>query len=181
MNQHTSHDVSRRMLFRSAFAAAGVAAAAQLSDQAEAHDLRPGDPAYAFDRYEAIVNRRVRIRQIYAWPGIQNPIIYANIANGLNGFQFSYGVPADQIQVVVQAYFSANAALYDDYIWQKYKLGEAFNVKDPATGAPATQNLWYKSKIAAQDAAAPPKDRTHPYYTDVSIEGLQRRGVLFLI
>ncbi len=118
---------------------------------------------------------------MYAWSNIQNPIIYGNIANGLNGFQFSYGVPPDQIQVVVQAYFSANGAMYDDYIWQKYKLGEAFSVKDPTTGAPSTQNLWYKSKISAQDVSPAPKDRSHPYYSDTSIEGLQRRGVLFLI
>jgi hypothetical protein len=177
----TDKGVSRRGLFKTVWGAAGMTAMARFPGAVEAHDLRPGDPAYRFDKYESIVNRSVRIRQLYAWSSIQNPIIYPNISNGLNGFQFSYNTPADQIQVVVQAYFSANGAMYDDHIWEKYKLGEAFNVKDPGTGAPATRNLWYKSKLTEQDVSPPPKDRNHPYYSDTSIEGLQRRGVLFLI
>ncbi len=172
--------VSRREFFQTAVAAAGAAVLSGLPGQAEAHDLTPTDPAYRFEKYEGIVNRSVRIRQLYEWPNINNPIIYANISNGLNGFQFSYDVPPDEIQVVVQAFFSANAAMYDDHIWEKYRLGDAFNVKDPATSASATRNIWHKSKISAQDVSPPPKDRSHPYYGDTSIEGLQRRGVLFL-
>ncbi len=173
--------VSRRMLFKTAWAAAGIAAVSRLPEPAEAHDLRPSDPAYQFDRYEAILNRRVRIRQLYAWPNLANPIIYGNISNGLNGFQFSYGIAPDEIQVVVQAYFSANAAMYQDYVWAKYRLGEAFNVKDPSTGQPATRNIWYKSGVPVPQLGLPPADRAAPYYSDTSIEGLQRRGVLFLI
>jgi hypothetical protein len=174
-------DVTRRSLIRTAWAAVGLAAFAGGSREVEAHDLRPTDPAYRFDRYEAIVNRRVRIRQLYAWPNIHNPILFGNASNGLNGFQFSYDIPPDQIQVVVQAYFTANGAMYDDHLWEKYRLGEAFNVTDPGTGKPATRNVWYGSKIAAHEVTPPPNDRSHPYYSDTSIEGLQRRGVLFLI
>lgn len=172
--------LSRRELFQTAVAAAGAAVLSGLPGEVEAHDLTPTDPAYRFEKYEAIVNRPVRIRQLYEWPNISNPIIYPNISNGLNGFQFSYNVPPDEIQVVVQAFFSANAATYDDHIWEKYRLGDAFNIKDAATGASATRNIWVKSKVSAQDVSPPPKDRSHPYYTDTSIEGLQRRGVLFL-
>ena len=60
----------------------------------------------------------------------------------LNGFQFSYDIPPDEIQVVVQAYASANAAIYDDFIWEKYRWGEALNVMDPETNRPATRNIW---------------------------------------
>ena len=130
-------DVTRRSLIRSAWAAVGLAAFAGGSRDVEAHDLRPTDPAYRFDRYEAIVNRRVKIRQLYAWPNLKNPILFGNVSNGLNGFQFSYDVPPDQIQVVVQAYFTANGAMYDDHLWDKYRLGEAFTVTNPTTGQPA--------------------------------------------
>ncbi len=179
----TAHQasVSRRTLFTSAWALAGVAALGRFPPEAQAHDLRPGDPAYAFEKYEAIVNRSVRIRQLYAWSNIRNPIIYPNIANGLNGFQFSYGIPPDQIQVVVQAYFSANGAMYEDHVWEKYRLGEAFAITDPTTDKPAIRNIWYKSKTLVQEVSPPPKERNHAYYSDASIEGLQRRGVLFLI
>ncbi len=173
--------IRRREFFRSACVLAGATALANVPREVEAHDLRPGEPIYQFDKYESIVNRRVRIRQLYAWSNVTNAIIYPNISNGLNGFHFSYGIPPDQIQVVVQAYASANLPMYDDHIWEKYKLGEASGIKDPDTGAPATRNLWYRSKIPAQTGAQPPSDRTNPYYSDTSIEGLQRRGVLFLI
>ena len=147
------------------------------------HDLRPDDPAYHFDEYESITDREVQIRQVYQWPTLTNPIIYGNIRNGLNGFQFSYGIPADQIQVVVQAYASANGAMYDDYIWDTYRMGESLGVKDPATGQPATRNLWYASSVpetALGPNGALPADRTSAVYSDTSIQGLQRRGVLFL-
>ena len=180
MNQQRRAGVSRRSLLKvTGAAAAGAAALAHLPGVARAHDLRPTDPDYRFDEYEAIVNREVMVRQLYQWPTIGNPIIWNNVRNGLNGFQFSYGVPPDQIQVVVQAYASANAAMYDDFIWAKYRFGEARNVKDPAGGEPAVRNIFYPSKLPS--VAAPPAERDHPYYADTSIQGLQRRGVLFLI
>jgi hypothetical protein len=144
-----------------------------------AHDLRPNDPAYSFDVYERIVNRDLTVRMLYEWPMLSNPLIFNNISNGLNGFQFSYDLPPSQMQVVVQAYATANLAMYDDPLWAKYRLGEIFKVQDPSTGEPAIRNVWFASKNPPVDQ--PPGDRSSPYYSDVSIEGLQRRGVLFLI
>jgi hypothetical protein len=169
----------RRALTTAGAVAAGVAASVRLPGVARAHDLRPTDPMYRFDDYERIVNREATIRQVYEWPNLNNPIIFNNISNGLNGFQFSYDVPPQEIQVVVQAYSSANLAMYDDSAWATYRLGEIFNVKDPATGQPATRNPWYASKNP--DLSSPPADRSNAYYSDISIQGLQRRGVLFLI
>jgi hypothetical protein len=150
--------------------------------EASAHDLTPTDPKYRYKEYEAIVNRRgLSVRQVYEWPNANNPILFSNVRNGLNGFQFSYGIPADAIQVVVQAYASANAAMYDDTIWEKFKLGELLKINDPATGEPSIRNPWYASATAEADVETAPEDRDDPYYSDNSIQGLQRRGVLFLI
>jgi hypothetical protein len=52
------------------------------------HDLRPGDPSYRFQEYEAIVNRSAQVKQVYQWPNIANAIVFPNIRNGLNGFSF---------------------------------------------------------------------------------------------
>ena len=162
-------------------ALAGTAAAAGSGPTlVQAHDLRPTDPAYRFDEYEAIVNRDLAFRQAYEWPILTNPSIYVNISNGLNAFQFAYGAAPEQIQVVVLAYATAIGALNDDFIWQRYRLGEAFGVKDPATGQPAVRNPWLASKLAAPEVTPPPADRAHAFYADTSVEGLQRRGVLFL-
>jgi hypothetical protein len=168
----------RQMLKLAGTAAAGAVAWGQAPRPAGAHDLLPSDPLYRFAEYEAIVNRDVKVRQVFEWPNISNPILFANVSNSLNGFQFSYDVPPGQIQVVVQAYASANAAIYDDFIWQKYRFGELLGVTDPATKQPALRNRWYKSPNPAP--ASVPTDRAIAYYSDTSIEGLQRRGVLFL-
>ncbi len=168
---------------RTALLAAGTGAigvvASQLTRVVHADDLRRIDPAYRFEEYETIVNRDVDVRMVYEWPNLNNPTIYGNISNGLNSFQFSYDLPADRVQVVVVAYSSSNLALYDDTVWAKYRMGEVFKVQDPTTGQPATRNIWFPSKNPA--LAEPPADRSNPYYSDTSIEGLQRRGVLFVI
>jgi len=180
MNTMDRGQLSRRGALKfAAGLAAATAAVGQTTAISSAHDLRPTDSAYAFDDYERIVSRDVTMRMLYEWPNVTNPIIFNNLSNGLNGFQFSYDLPSNQIQVVVQAYATANLAMYDDVVWANYRLGEVFKVLDPTTGEPAIRNIWFASKIRPADQ--PPEDRTNPYYSDLSIEGLQRRGVLFLI
>src|SRR6266508_4825573 len=174
MKDSSRGGLSRRAALRATGAAAAGAVVSQIPRVAHAHDLRPTDPLYPFDEYEGIVNRDVTIRQVYEWPNINNPTIYSNISNGLNGFHFSYDIPADRIQVVVQAYASANLAMYDDEVWAKYRLGEVFKIQDPSTGQPATRNQWFASKNPPVTQA--PADRANPYYSDASIQGLQRRG-----
>lgn len=115
---------------------------------------------------------------MFEWPNINNTLVFTNVRNALNGFQFSYDVPPGQIQVVVQAYASAISAMYDDFIWQKYRFGEFANITDPTTKQPAVRNIWLTSANPAP--ASVPTDRANPYYSDTSIQGLQRRGVLFL-
>ena len=138
--------------------------------------------ATGFASMKDIVNRSVQVKQVYQWPNIANAIIFANIRNGLNGFQFSYDIPPQEIQVVVQAYAAANAATYDDFIWEKYRWGEGLSVRDTQTNQPATRNIWYGTPVAhtTLTPGRQPTDRNHPFFDDVSIEGLQRRRVLFL-
>jgi hypothetical protein len=178
MNDILHAGISRRCLLKAAGTAAAGAALSQFPRAASAHDLTPTDPAFRFAEYEAIVNRQVQLRQVYEWPNLANSILFANVRNGINAAVFAYGVPEEQMQVVVAAYAAASAATYDDFIWAKYRLGEAMGIKDPATSQPATRNIWYPS--ANPRPATRPLARTDPYYTDTSMEGLQRRGVLFI-
>ena len=173
--------ISRRLLFKLAGATAAAAGlVGHGANKAAGHDLKPADPAYHYDEYEAIVNRRdLRVRQVYEWPNIKNEIMFANVRNGMNGFQFSYGLPADAIQVVVQAYATANAATYDDFIWEKFKLGERMGVNDPDTGEPALRNIWFASSVEAAADGEAPEDRSDPYYADAILR--QRTGIPCLL
>ena len=147
-----------------------------------AHDLRPDDPTYHFQEYEDIVNRNAQVKQVFEWPNIANSLIFSNVRNSLNGFQFSYDISSDDIQIVVQAYSSANASLYDDSIWERYRWGEALGVVDPVTSKPATRNIFFNTPVAytTLTPGRQPTDRNSPFFSDTSIEGLQRRRVLFL-
>ena len=50
---------------------------------------------------------------------------------------------------------------YDDYIWDKYQIGEWLNVTDPATEEPIVKNLFYNSKgrLKKEPASKDPDDR----------------------
>lgn len=70
---------------------------------------------------------------------------------------------------------------YDDYIWEKYRIGEWLKVDDPKTGKPAVRNPFYFSaagnppKYASQDP-----DVEASSYQDTCMQALQARGVTFL-
>jgi hypothetical protein len=172
--------MNRRTALKSVGAALGAAALGQTPTLAQsARDLRPGDPLYHWAEYEQIANRQTTVRALFEWPNINNALLWGNVQNLINGFHFSYDVPADQIQVIVQAYATANVAMYDDYIWDKYTWGTFLGINDPATGGAATRNIFYPSKSPAP--SSPPDDRDAPFYRDYTVEGLQRRGTLFNI
>jgi hypothetical protein len=71
---------------------------------------------------------------------------------------------------------------YDDFIWEKYRWGEALAVRDPQTNQPATRNVLAGTAVphTTFTPGRQPTDRNHPFFEDTSIEGLQRRRVLFL-
>ncbi len=172
--------IDRRTALRAAGAVATVAALGQPAPVARAtQDLRPSDPRYHWDQYEQIANRNTMVRALFEWPSLTNPLLWGNVQNLINGFHFSYDVPADQIQVIVQAYATANVAMYDDYIWDKYTWGQFLGIKDADTGLAATRNVFFPSKHPAP--TTPPENRDDPFYSDFTIEGLQRRGTLFNI
>ena len=57
-----------------------------------------------------------------------------------------------------------------DGLWSKYKFGEAFNVTDNTTGAPAVRNPYYE-----------PKEGDYPMPGIDGIKALQSRGALFCV
>jgi len=107
-----------------------------------------------------------------------NHLILLQLKNWLNSFQFAYKMPAEDLHTIVATYASANILTYGDAIWEKYKLGEKYEIVDPATGNPAIRNLFWEARFGP-DA---PKDITAKdnYYQDTGIQVLQERGAVFL-
>ena len=105
-------------------------------------------------------------------------LLLAQAKNWLNAFQFSYKVPPTDLHIVVATYASANLLTYHDSLWQKYRLGEKYNVIDPETNAPAVRNVFWPSRFGASASNDP--DNPQSLYQDTGIEALQKRGLVFL-
>jgi hypothetical protein len=147
-----------------------------LSTQADGQLVeRPHDWSSA--ELHAIMNKPARYRQVYDVTQIGGGVFLNNIKNSLNGFQFSFGAPPSQINIVAALHGAANLLNFDDAVWKKYRLGEFISLKDPKTGEFATRNLYYTSSA---DKADHDPDSEKSIYQDKSIEGLQARGVSFL-
>ena len=171
--------MSRRAALRGAAAAtAAVAAGLAISGRpstARAHNLQPSEFQAA---YEDAISRPALHYQLYQYPNVQNPILWDNIRNGLNGAQFSYGEAPGSLQVLVQAYATGNIATYNDAMWLKYQLGAKHGVMDPQTGQPATRNIFYPRKTTG--GADLPLSDPQSLMNDIGMAALMERGVIFL-
>jgi intracellular sulfur oxidation DsrE/DsrF family protein len=105
------------------------------------------------------------------------PTYLNNVKNALNGLQFGFGVDPAQIATAVAAHGPSSAYTYSDYLWQKYRIGDYFGIKDPATASVLTTNVFL-AKRTTRDTLDP--DEEHGPFQDASIEALQARGVTFL-
>lgn len=76
-------------------------------------------------------------------------------------------IPERDLNAVVVLRHAAATLALTDPVWKKYKFGEAVNVQDPASHAPAERNPFYHPR--ADELPFP----------DASIEKLQARGVKF--
>jgi hypothetical protein len=131
--------------------------------------------------FRKLVNDPARIKQVYDVVQIGEGKFLNNIKNSFNGLRFGFGIVEGQIKMAAALHGSANMLNYDDYIWEKYQIGEWLKVNDPLNGKPAVKNLFYNSKIGLKrDTGAKDPDDLDSIYQDTSIQGLQSRGAQFL-
>jgi hypothetical protein len=131
--------------------------------------------------FQKLVNDPARIKQLYDIVQLGDEKFLNNIKNSFNGLRFGFGIPERQIKIAAALHGPANMLNYDDYIWEKYQIGEWLKVTDPATGKPAVKNLFYNSKIGLkQESVAKNPDDQDSIYQDTSMQALQSRGAQFL-
>ncbi|MHB1957611.1 MAG: hypothetical protein ACYCO5_01100 [Acidobacteriaceae bacterium] len=171
-------DLTRRNFFGAAAAAAtGFAALAAASSPLHGQLVdKTGD--WKLAEFRRLVQSKARARQVYDVTFIGGGKFLNNIKNSLNGFHFGFGYPMEQIQVLAALHGPANLLNFDDYVWEKYRVGEWLKVDDPKTGKPATRNIFY-SRQMPQFASDDPESE-ESMFQNTSIEVLQSRGVRFL-
>lgn len=106
-----------------------------------------------------------------------HPPLFSNIKNALNGLEFGFGYQESRVSLVVAAHGPSTAINYSDYLWDKYKIGDFFKIKD-AKGDTITSNTFFKPAKALSSSKNP--DDEDSMYQDTAIETLQKRGVIFL-
>jgi len=131
--------------------------------------------------FRKLVSDPARIKQVYDVVQIGDGKFLNNIKNSFNGLQFGFGIAEGQVKIAAALHGPANMLNYDDYIWEKYQIGEWLRVRDPANGKPAVKNLFYNSKSGPkQESASKSPDDPTSFYQDTSMQGLQSRGAQFL-
>jgi intracellular sulfur oxidation DsrE/DsrF family protein len=130
-----------------------------------------------FAEFDALLKFKGRGRQVYDCHPLNDGSFFSAIKNSLNGLQFGFDIPADQIKIVTASHGPCNLLNFDDSMWAKYRIGELLKLDDPATGKPATRNIFYPKKNPS--GSTNPNDRAS-IYQDSSIEALQGRGLQLL-
>ena len=163
-------------------AASGALAAAGSAAQALAQSVPGGSHVVErkadFDAagFKKAVTKSSRIRQVFEQVAFK-PGVFANIKNAMNGLQFGYGYKPGDFIVAFGGHGPSAVYGYSQAMWDKYKLGDYYPLKDAQGNTIATNS--YVSAKATYDLHADPDD-PQGMYQDASIEMLQKRGLVFL-
>ena len=129
-----------------------------------AHTAQPADvaPAGAPDEWDlGWMDRLARAtdRAVFDWPtpgDPADPIVLQIAERYLNDCAAVYGSRAYEARVVLNIRTRAVAATLTDPLWARYALGTEYDVKDPATGQPATRNpFWHRAPSPAPGIVVP--------------------------
>jgi|HubBroStandDraft_6_1064221.scaffolds.fasta_scaffold92161_3 hypothetical protein len=106
--------------------------------------------------FQKLVNEPARVKQVFDVVQIADGEALNSVKNSLNGLRFGFGIPEHQIKIVAALHGAANLLNYDDYVWDKYQIGEWLNVTDPAPGKTCSeerllqQQRWAKEGVCLQ-------------------------------
>jgi intracellular sulfur oxidation DsrE/DsrF family protein len=91
--------------------------------------------------------------------------------NFLDAWRDSFKVPEHDVNLVIGVHGDAIPVVLVDSLWSRYKIGEQYELTDGGTKAPGIRNLFTTANATAGGLVTP----------EQSVEGLQKRGVKFLV
>ena len=169
--------ITRRSFVGQAVAGAAILGAAAPGARAQLV-YKSSDWKYA--EFHRLLKDASRVKQVFDEIQIGDGRFLNNMKNSLNGLQFGFDIPTNQVKMIGALHGPANMLNFNDYVWEKYRIGEWLKINDPKTGQPAVRNFFYPSKSAQpRNASEDPNDEASSYQ-DASIQTLQARGVQFL-
>jgi intracellular sulfur oxidation DsrE/DsrF family protein len=168
---------------RKIFLAAGALVAALATDAcakggASELEIVEGKSEFDYSGFVKLVERKgAAVHQLWDIDGYV-PRALGAIKSAYNGYQFGYGIAPESIAMLACLHGYANAFAYNDSMWAKYKIGEAFGFKDPSGNVVAT-NIFFHAR--SQPATTADPNNVESMYQDGTIEALQRRGLNVLV
>ena len=172
--------ISRRSFASSAATGLAALAAMETVNSAEGQ-LVYTKSEWKVSEFNQLAKNPAQVKQVFDVTQIAEGGFLNNMKNSLNGLHFGFGIPNDQIKIVAALHGPANVLNYDDFIWNKYKIGGWLNINDLSTNQPALKNPYYASKAgAAPHYRTEDPDSGDSIYQDTSIQALQHRGVKLL-
>ncbi|MGI9075467.1 MAG: hypothetical protein ACR2JB_30030 [Bryobacteraceae bacterium] len=102
--------------------------------------------------FDLLLKKPARAKQAYDIISIGEGKFLNNVKNSLNGLLFGFGIPPGEVQVLAALHGPANLLNYDDYVWQRYKIGEWLTVEDSQTGRAAVRNIFFPERCRKRPA-----------------------------
>ncbi|HEX3867470.1 MAG TPA: hypothetical protein VHV78_11995 [Gemmatimonadaceae bacterium] len=91
--------------------------------------------------------------------------------NYLDAWRDAFKMPEREINLVFGVHGDGIPIVLTDALWSRYEIGEQYNVTDVGTKSPGVRNVFTASHASAAGLVT----------AEQSVEGLQKRGVRFLI
>jgi intracellular sulfur oxidation DsrE/DsrF family protein len=91
--------------------------------------------------------------------------------NFLDGWRDAFKTPERDVNLVMGIHGEAAPFLFNDALWERFKIGQQYEVTDGETKSPALRNVFTSAHAAAAALVTPVQ----------TIEALQQRGARFII
>lgn len=182
----TTTTSNRRRFLGRMLATAGALSLPMTRLTAATPDARRADQAGSDDWLREV---RGTHRCLFDFPNHKNGFGLAHIEAYLDTYESAYGAGAGQVGAVGTFYSMGSASSilmgFDDFIWQKYQLGEYAGLAD-ANGRPYTRNVFHRPTEAdghlfSQAIGSPALPIFGGAIVAAGIERLQARGAKFIM
>ena len=176
MTDHTDDRPSGRREFLSQLAVAGFAVGTTacstpgaLNLQAAPTSRPPANP----DAWDDTWTERVRNHEsaVYDIPEVAGGGTLSKAAMVMDDYKAARGFGDDRLTTVIVMRHLAVPMAFNDAMWDKYEVGKALKVDDPATGEPARRNPFLTVNASDPHSMIEPGD---------SLSALRARGAILL-
>ncbi len=110
-------------------------------------------------------------RTVFDVTGHKNGKPLTQAKNFLDAWRDAFKIPEHDVNLVIGIHGEAAPLVLNDALWERYTIGQRYQVTDGETKGAATRNVFVSTHAAAAGLVTP----------EQSVEALQQRGVQFVI